>query len=97
MNKKLIAAAVSAAVIAPVAAQAESSFYARVNNAIDINDLSGDGTTDVSGVSSRFGFKGNTDIGNGMTAHGRYEFSTSSDKERGRCLRHPYRHSRFVR
>ncbi len=46
MNKKLIAAAVSAAVMAPVAAHAESSFYARVNNAIDINDLSGDGTTD---------------------------------------------------
>ena len=83
MNKKLIAAAVSAAVMAPVAAHAESSFYARVNNAIDINDLSGDGTTDVSGISSRFGFKGNADIGNGLTAHGRYEFSTTTDKEGG--------------
>ncbi|WP_424947488.1 porin [Candidatus Spongiihabitans sp.] len=80
MNKKLLAAAVSAAVMAPVA-HAESSFYARVNNAIDINDLSGDGTTDISGVGSRFGFKGNADIGNGLTAHGRYEFSTVSDKE----------------
>ncbi len=80
MNKKLIAAAVSAAVMAPVA-HAESSFYARVNNAIDINDLSGDGTTDVSGVASRFGFKGSADVGNGMTVHGRYEFSTTSDKE----------------
>ena len=81
MNKKLIVAAVSAAVMAPVAAHAESSFYARVNNAIDINDLSGDGTTDISGVASRFGFKGSADVGNGMTVHGRYEFSTTSDKE----------------
>ncbi len=81
MNKKLLAAAVSAAVMAPVAAHAESSFYARVNNAIDINDLSGDGTTDISGVASRFGFKGSADVGNGMTVHGRYEFSTTSDKE----------------
>ena len=81
MNKKLIAAAVSAAVIAPVAAQAESSFYASIRNAIDLSDLSGDGTTDISTVSSRFGFKGDTDIGNGMTAHGRYEFSIGTDKE----------------
>ena len=81
MNKKLIAAAVSAAVIAPVAAQAESSFYGRVNTAIDLSDLTDDGTTDVSNVVSRFGFKGNADIGNGMTAHGHYEFGVNSDRE----------------
>ena len=81
MNRKLIAAAVSAAVIAPVAAQAESSFYARVNTAIDLSDLTDDGTTDVSNVVSRFGFKGNADIGNGMTAHGHYEFGVNSDRE----------------
>ena len=87
MNKKLIAAAVSAAVIAPVAAQAESSFYASIRNVIDIKDISSkvdaESTTDISTMSSRFGFKGNTDIGNGMTAHGRYEFSTTTDKEGG--------------
>ena len=83
MNKKLIAAAVSAAVIAPVAAQAESSFYASIRNVIDLQDTSGEGTTDLTGVASRFGFKGNADLGNGMTAHGRYEFSThrATDKE----------------
>jgi predicted porin len=32
-------------------------------------------------VSSRFGFKGSSDIGNGMTAVGRYEFATVTDKE----------------
>lgn len=90
MNKKLIVAAVSAAVALPVAAQAEITVYGRVNNAIDINDLNGkytdpdaESTTDVSAISSRFGLKGSTDIGNGLTAHGQYEFSTSSDKEQG--------------
>ena len=88
MNKKLIVAAVSAAVMAPVAAHAESSFYARVNTAIDISNLkdpadpkNGESTTHLSSVSSRFGFKGSTDIGNGLTAHGQYEFAVTSDKE----------------
>ncbi|MGI9311808.1 MAG: porin [bacterium] len=85
MNKKLIAAAVSAAVVAPVASQADITVYGRVNNAIDLDDLSdapgADSTTDVSGVVSRFGLKGNADIGNGLTAHGHYEFWTTSDKE----------------
>ena len=81
MNRKLIAAAVSAAVIAPVAAQAESEFYGSIRNAIELNDITGDGTTDLSGVVSRLGFKGSSDIGNGMTVSGRYEFSATTDKE----------------
>ena len=84
MNKKLIAAAVSAAVIAPVAAQAESEFYGSIRNVIDINDTSAaddaESTTDISTMASRLGFTGNTDLGNGMTAHGKYEFGTTTDK-----------------
>jgi len=84
MNKKLIAVAVAGTLAAPVVyADGHEGItpYARVNNAIDIKD-SGDGNTvDVSGVSSRFGFKGTGDIGNGLTAFGRYEFSTTTDKE----------------
>ena len=56
-----------------------------VNNALDLNDLSSaDGAesqTDISGVAGRFGVKASSDIGNGMTAHGRYEFATTTDKE----------------
>ena len=85
MNKKLIAAAVSAAIVAPVAAYGEVTVYGRINNAIDINDLSdaadADSTTDVSSVSSRFGIKYNKEIGNGLSAHGRYEFATRTDRE----------------
>ena len=93
MNKKLIAAAVSAAIVAPVAAYGEVTLYGRINNAIDINDIAvnddpdtpgfdeSDSSTDVSSVSSRFGIKYNKEIGNGLTAHGRYEFATTTDKE----------------
>ena len=87
MNKKLIAAAVSAAVVAPVAAYGEATVYGRIRNAIDINDLSSkpgaDGTTDLSPVTSRFGIKYSQEMGNGLTAHGKYEFSTTTDKEKG--------------
>ena len=87
MNKKLIAAAVSAAVMAPVASQADTTVYGRINNAIDLNALSGaddaEGKTDISGISSRFGIKASADLDNGMTANGRYEFSTTTDKEGG--------------
>ena len=86
MNKKLIAAAVSAAVVAPVAAYGEVAVYGRINNAIDLNDLSdapgADGTTDISTVSSRFGVKYSQEMGNGLTAHGKYEFGTTTDKEK---------------
>ena len=86
MNKKLIAAAVSAAVVAPVAAYGEATVYGRIRNAIDINDLSSkpgaDGTTDISPVTSRFGIKYSQEMGNGLTAHGKYEFSTTTDKEK---------------
>ena len=82
MNKKLLALAVSAAVMAPVASQADVTVYGRINNALDIQ--SGDNvesTTDISNVSSRFGIKASSDLGNGMTASARYEFATTTDKE----------------
>ena len=80
MNKKLIAAAVASAVIAPVASQADATVYGRINNAIDLKSPdTGDGTTEISDVSSRFGVKASADIGNGLTANGKYEFATVTD------------------
>ncbi len=87
MNKKLIAAAVSAVVIAPVAqaqdGHADIEVYGRINNAIDLNGLAADGesTTDITSVASRFGLRGTADLGNGLTAHGHYEFATTTDRE----------------
>ncbi len=71
--------AVSAAVMIPVGVQAEVTVYGRVNNALQFQDK-GDSTTDLSGISSRFGVKAHSDLGNGLTAHGRYEFGTNTDK-----------------
>ncbi|MGR3915118.1 MAG: porin [Gammaproteobacteria bacterium] len=87
MNKKLIAAAVAASV-APFAAQAQTTVYGRINNAIDLKDIvkDGDGTTDITAVASRFGIKYSGDIGGGMTALGRYEFSTHTDREGHRAF-----------
>ena len=85
MNKKLIAAAVSAAVVAPVAAYGEVTVYGRIANAIDLNDLSAapgaDGATHLNGVGSRFGIKYSQDMGNGLTASGKYEFGVATDRE----------------
>ena len=92
MNRKLIAAAVSAAVIAPVAAQAESSLYGNITNAVVFEDKdsknaagvkTSSSATDMSAVSSRFGIKASSDLGNGMTASGRYEFQVKSDQNDG--------------
>ena len=87
MNRKLLVAAVSAAVVAPAVGYADGhvSWYARINNALDINDISSapgaSSTTHHSSVASRFGVRASNEIGNGLTAHGRYEFAVQSDKE----------------
>ena len=75
MNKKLIAVAVAGVVAAP-AAYADISAYGRINNRIVIAD-NDDVNMETSG--SRFGFKGSGDMGNGMSAFARYEFSTTTD------------------
>ncbi len=42
-----------------------------------------DSTADIQGVGSRFGVKASSDLGNGLTAHGRYEFGTNTDDGAG--------------
>ena len=81
MNKTLIAAAVSAALMAPVAAQADVTLYGRIHQGIKIvNPEMGDSTSDFIGVGSRFGIKASSDLGNGLTASAQYEFGTTSDR-----------------
>ena len=78
MNKKIIVAAVAAAVLAPVAAQADMSVYGRVNNAISITDSGDDTAVNLSGIGSRVGLKGSSDLGNGLTASGQIELALDS-------------------
>ena len=86
MNLKTsaIALAVAGAVATPVAVQADSGGYFSVRIGLQYMDggLTGSTATDqttVRGYGSRFGFKGETDMGNGLTGYGRYEVGIDTD------------------
>lgn len=81
MNKKLIAVAVASTFAIPAISQADSTWYGRVNTGISIVDADSAASTsaDIKNISSRFGVKGSTDLGNGLSAVYRYEFGVASD------------------
>ena len=80
MNKKILAAAIAAAAILPMGAQAGVQIYGVIHASInyvdggdifdpDNNDFfSSDGFWDVDSNTSRIGFKGSEDLGNGLKA-----------------------------
>jgi predicted porin len=80
MNKKLIAAAIAAAVSAP-AAMADVTVYGKIHMSIDSVD--GDGAAysgqAITSRASRIGFKGTEDLGNGLKAVWKYEASIATD------------------
>ena len=67
----------------PLGAQADVTVYGRINNAIVFEDTGGTNgsTTDLRSIASRFGVKASSDLGNGLQAHGHYEFSTVTAEE----------------
>jgi predicted porin len=86
MNLKTsaIALAVAGAVAAPVAVQADSGFYGSVRIGFQYYDggFTGSPATDqttIRGYGSRFGFSGETDMGNGLTGFGKYEVGIDTD------------------
>ncbi len=83
MNKKLIAVAVAGVVAAPVAS-ADITAYGRIDNHLVFSKASGGKSMqDMTTGTSRFGFKGSGDLGNGMSAFARYEFSANTDNATG--------------
>lgn len=93
MNKKLIALAVAGVVAAPAIAQADANWYgsirtslawdqgkARVLNTGELSPKLEDDVWDIRDHSSRFGVKGDNDLGNGLKAIYRYEFRVVSDR-----------------
>ena len=89
MKKTAIALAVAAIAAAPLTAQAVET-YASVRIGLERFDggstIEEDGsTTDheasttIRGFASRLGFKGETDLGNGMTGFGKYEFGVGTE------------------
>ncbi len=74
MNKKILAAAIAASIAAPMAVAADVVVYGKVKQSIDVVDNNAAGTkagqdnVEISDRTSRLGFKGSEDLGNGMTA-----------------------------
>lgn len=73
MQKKFIALAVAAAVAAPMAAAADVTIYGQMHASwdfVDTNDAANDDSDDVTGTfrASRLGFKGDEDLGDGLSA-----------------------------
>ncbi len=71
--KKVLSLAIAAALVAPAAAMADATIYGKVRQSVDIVDIEVDGDTLVDEIqindkTSRIGFKGSEDLGNGLTA-----------------------------
>lgn len=75
-----IALAVAGIVAAPMAAQAEIGGYASVRTGLLQTDDGTDDSIDFASGNrgSRIGFKGETDLGNGLTASGKYEWGVNA-------------------
>ncbi len=77
-----IALAVAGTVAAPVAVQAGADeIYASARIGIWNVDEGGASDLELRSFSSRFGAQGETDLGNGMTAYGRYEWDVDLNDE----------------
>ena len=79
MNKKLLAAAVAAVFVSP-AAFAANTIYGKFHASIDAQDYESEGANgvdnyEVNSRSSRLGFKGSEDLGNGLKAIYQLELS----------------------
>lgn len=82
MNKKLLAAAIAASVVAAPAAFADSVLYGSLHTSIDAQDFETGGNVDnwaTNSRASRIGVKGSEDLGNGLKAIYQIEFQYDSD------------------
>ncbi|MDX9767699.1 MAG: porin [Ectothiorhodospiraceae bacterium] len=68
MNKKVLAIAVAAALAAPAAALADTQIYGVAHVSLDFVDNGDNSSHQLSSNSSRLGFKGSEDLGNGLKA-----------------------------
>jgi predicted porin len=104
LKTSAIALAVAGAMGASMAAQADSGFYGSIRIGLIYDDKATGGggvigapvavtsndEIQVQGVSSRFGFRGETDMGNGLTGFGRYEFGIDTEGDDVLSRRHAY-------
>jgi predicted porin len=80
MNKKLLAAAVAAAVVAAPAAFADNVVYGKFHTSIDMVDADDEQDNwQMDSRASRLGFKGSEDLGNGLKAIYQIELGFNAD------------------
>jgi len=72
-NKKLYAAMAGMLLTMSTAVQADITLYGKARTSVDLTDNGVDNVTNVSSNSSRLGFKGSEDLGNGLKAVFQYE------------------------
>ncbi|MEZ5478825.1 MAG: porin [Thiolinea sp.] len=85
MKLKILTMAITVASLgaASFAAQAETSYYGSIRAGVSYEDDGvNDSTTTITDKYSRMGFKGETDLGNGMTGFGHYEFGVDLDTDK---------------
>jgi predicted porin len=86
-----IALAMAGTIAAPMMAQAgDGAVYGSARIGIKNVDTGGVSETSIGGVASRFGIKGETDLGNGMAGFGRYEWGVSTEGSGVLSRRHAY-------
>jgi predicted porin len=92
MNRKLLALAVTAALAAPLAAQAAPTVYGQLNLSVDMVDEESTLTDNwqVNSNSSRLGVKGEEALGNGYSAVYKAEFGVAGDVAGGLAGRDRY-------
>ncbi|MDO8266564.1 MAG: porin [Moraxellaceae bacterium] len=92
MNRKLLALAVTAALAAPLTAQAAPTVYGLLNLSVDMVDQesTGDDEWQVNSNSSRLGVKGEEDLGNKYSAVYKAEFGVDADEVSGLTGRDRY-------
>jgi predicted porin len=73
-----IAMAVAGTIAAPMAVQADGSVYGSARIGVNYTDTGDFADFDIHSHSSRFGAKGETDLGNGMTGYGQYEWDVDA-------------------
>ena len=84
-----IALAVAGTVAAPVAVQAGADeIYASARVGLVNTDTGGISEMRVRSLASRFGMKGETDLGNGMSGFGKYEWDVDMEGGASPTLRH---------
>jgi predicted porin len=79
LKSSAIAVAVAGALGASMTAQAESGFYADLRIGFQNTDTGGNSELQIQNQVSRFGFRGSTDMGNGLTGFGRMEFGLNTE------------------